>query len=605
MTYDGASLYREYARAAQQDSLSMTTQFDSDSDGGLTRLKLFLATHLRAFTSDFRVDPMLLAAGADMVYHLCSFQRLEKEVYQVFLDTVREAIIICAGAEKEIRFERTMKSLLGVFRYLDRWFTSSGTTVVQAVLRSPALPNQGTKKPQQSLMEAAENLLKDPEWKPDFDNWLDRGTITELTKSVDPATQARLDKLAAYLDKQAENWAQGGSPELKDVAAGHAMVLDICGQGGATLADAEHQTYALFLDYVRGITAKFEGEQRVEAVQFLVSVFGFLDQQYTAACEQKNMVKTKVPTSKLCPGQTLKDCAEAIAQDPKWIPDFQSLPPVQDTTAAFSQAVDGDIDLASEYAFQGHMDQIQNADYDLECTGAFDWELYNKLLRDRAGMIHNGDNDFKGAQDPVLTQKFQQSQMNSPPAPVKEDPPPPPPKEKDLPWPEAAPVDPDHHFPYPFHKPDHAETILAAAAHPVGTGPPRLVTMIRNAEENPGMSRAGMQYPGARFGGLAAGKARATTPGIYVPDFAHPGFGAQLAMEEAAEFSAMFPPVLQQSHFGIPVDYQHFPYYPHQAPTAAREAGFAPRRIGTNRLDDYTAALRPLPGASLGVPRVR
>ena len=80
------------------------------------------------------------------------------------------------------------------------------------------------------------------------------------------------------------------------------------------------------------------------------------------------------------------------------------------------------------------MDQIQNADYDLECTGAFDWELYNKLLRyragavglfmsghgvgvgpgvvvrgclhawwgyhgwlgrDRAGMIHNGDNDFK------------------------------------------------------------------------------------------------------------------------------------------------------------------------------------------------------------------
>merc|ERR1711865_1157842 len=53
---------------------------------------------------------------------------------------------------------------------------------------------------------------------------------------------------------------------------------------------------------------------------------GYLDQHFWNTKDRPGMVRTKQPTSKLCAGQDLKTSAVAIADDARWIPDYQAAP---------------------------------------------------------------------------------------------------------------------------------------------------------------------------------------------------------------------------------------------------------------------------------------
>merc|ERR1712086_130320 len=111
-----------------------------------------------------------------------------------------------------------------------------------------------------------------------------------------------------------------------ELSEGHALVYKICTESSQP-KDAENQCYTLYLDYCRGIAGQFgEGKARRVATQALKGIFKYLDQHFTGTKDRPGMVRTKQPTSKLCAGQDLKTSAAAIADDARWIPDYQAAP---------------------------------------------------------------------------------------------------------------------------------------------------------------------------------------------------------------------------------------------------------------------------------------
>ena len=229
--------------------------------------------------------------------------------------------------------------------------------------------------------------------------------------------------------------------------------------------------------------------------------------------------------------------------------------------------------------------ELQNADFDLETPDNFDWRTYEQAVRYSEGL--GPGPSYKGAEDPTLAQKFQSSQVSPPPAPAPAPPSAPPASAPRVELHEA-PDTSGHHLPYPFHSPNHPETLLAAAHHPMGQGPPRLAQMMqeKDAAAAAGAGRQGVAPP---------------PPGVPPPFRAPPSY---------EELMRDIPGSLELSHYGAPVPMMHHgPFFPpvahasrHVAHYAARGQGasFAPRMIGTTRYDDYHSALRPMPESSLG-----
>jgi len=328
-----------------------------------------------------------------------------------------------------------------------------------------------------------------------------------------------------------------------------------------------------------------------------VQVFHYLDQHYTNKKEGRLVVRSKTPSTKLWPGQNLKAAAEQITKDNKWIPDFQAPKPRPVTPARPAPPSPQQVTTTTvpqpelpKLLSQEELYELQNADFDLETPDGFDWHGYEQAVRYSEGF--GPGPSYKGAEEPGLAQRFQSSQVQAPPA---------------MPAPRSAPMEhptvqlqqaPDyshHHLPYPFHSPNHPETLLAAAHHPMGSGPPCLAQMTQ-------LGQGSLPLPQRREGGGGMPQ-----PGI-PPRLAPPPSYEELMRD--------VPGSLELSHYGAPVPMRHHPmpfqpgYYAnmsrHVAHYAERGEGasFAPRMFGSTRYDDYHSALRPMPESSLGIRRL-
>ena len=134
-----------------------------------------------------------------------------------------------------------------------------------------------------------------------------------------------ITRLKAWMANIADRWICKARTTPSELSKGHALVYEICTQARQP-KDAENQCYMLYLDYCRGICGQLEGPQKRAALQALKTIFKYVDQHFTRSKDGPQVVRTKLPTSKLCAGQDLKTAANAIAADPLWIPDYQASP---------------------------------------------------------------------------------------------------------------------------------------------------------------------------------------------------------------------------------------------------------------------------------------
>jgi len=429
----------------------------------------------------------------------------------------------------------------------------------------------------------------------------DAGALLELRRTVSNNTQVNLGDLASFLDVMGDRMMRKQMPEVQDVATGATLVYKICASSTSPI-DAEHKTYEMYCDYVRGIASKMEGPARAEALKILQRVFRYLDQHYTSAALHNGAQRTKVPTTRLWPGQSLEGAAVAICADQRWIPDFQAGPLGADGVVlptAAEEEEDEEIRIAREV--QEFETELANSDFDLnQQAESFDWETYEKLLRFHAGI---GPGPFDGASKPAAFQAFQQAQCKSAPPEPRQ------PrvhiKPEEVPMPVAPEVDPDHHFPYPFKPAEDLTTSYAAAHHPMGSGPPLFARLFQTDEAS--------DRTVDNFRNIFREEAS-------FQDF-HREYRHEALLDGSRQYEAIldgslrYPGMrgsLHQSHFGVhvPARHAHCQEDVHRVermfpPTAGASASFAPRRQGSSRYDDYTASLRSLPDCALGVPPTR
>merc|ERR1711957_621993 len=147
-----------------------------------------------------------------------------------------------------------------------------------------------------------------------------------LARATSINTLGNIDELKAWVATKSTKFVDGEALTPSELSEGHALVYKICTESSQP-KDAENQCYTLYLDYCRGIVGQFEeGKQRRAATQALKGIFKYLDQHFCNTKDRPGMVRTKQPTSKLCAGQDLKTSAVAIADDARWIPDYQAAP---------------------------------------------------------------------------------------------------------------------------------------------------------------------------------------------------------------------------------------------------------------------------------------
>ena len=138
-------------------------------------------------------------------------------------------------------------------------------------------------------------------------------------------TTTSIADLHGWLAGHANTWVAGEGLSTCELSEGQALVYSICTASSQT-KDAENQCYILFLDCCRGIRDQFTGGAQKTALCQLISVFEFLDQQFTNTKDTPGMVRGKQSTSKICAGQDLQTCAANIVIDPLWIPDYEVAP---------------------------------------------------------------------------------------------------------------------------------------------------------------------------------------------------------------------------------------------------------------------------------------
>jgi len=146
--------------------------------------------------------------------------------------------------------------------------------------------------------------------------------VIPLTRTLSSNTTSNREDLVAWLDAKSKKWAEGEKPTPADYSEGHMLVYTICSDSSSP-KDAEASCYILYCDYVRGAVTQFPEDQQKSALKALQTVFKYLDQHYTNPKKVRKGGKTsKVPTSKLAVGQSLKEAAEFIKADHMWTPDY-------------------------------------------------------------------------------------------------------------------------------------------------------------------------------------------------------------------------------------------------------------------------------------------
>ena len=83
------------------------------------------------------------------------------------------------------------------------------------------------------------------------------------------------------------------------------------------------QCFQMYVEHVREIVTSPLAESEVgHVLTNLQKVFRYLDQHYTQTKPRPGASVTSEPTSKLCPGQSLKEVEGLISVDPSWSPNF-------------------------------------------------------------------------------------------------------------------------------------------------------------------------------------------------------------------------------------------------------------------------------------------
>jgi len=193
-------------------------------------------------------------------------------------------------------------------------------------------------------------------WGPEEHSW----SLTRTTSIAD---------LHGWLAGHANTWVTDEGLSAESLSEGQALVYNICTASSQT-KDAENQCYILFLDCCRGIRDQFTGGAQKTAMCQLISVFEFLDQQFTNTKNTPGMVRGKQSTSKICAGQDLQTSAANIATDPLWIPDYEVAP--GPATLLRDVSTDGASGSASTKTTKAN---ISNLDATLKTTHALPKEM--------------------------------------------------------------------------------------------------------------------------------------------------------------------------------------------------------------------------------------
>ena len=138
---------------------------------------------------------------------------------------------------------------------------------------------------------------------------------------VDPNDLGALSVLQHWTQERINEWAEG--TELPDLKEGRLMVDACC----HSALETRRGCYELFVDYVRAVVSKYQGESQGCALRALMMLFGSLDCHYTELTTEKpHARRSRKPTNELCCGQSLQVVVHSILADYSWAPEYYQAP---------------------------------------------------------------------------------------------------------------------------------------------------------------------------------------------------------------------------------------------------------------------------------------
>ena len=152
------------------------------------------------------------------------------------------------------------------------------------------------------------------------------------------------DQLLDWVTHSLKSWMDGHLATPAELAQGHFLVYTVCCEssessikGGEARVNYRWfaicclidlvgwfaQCYGLYVQSVRDVLGSSLQQKNIGAVLLqLQKVFRYLDQHYTDTRSRAAAQVCKEPTSKLCPGQGLREVEAKITLDPVWTPDY-------------------------------------------------------------------------------------------------------------------------------------------------------------------------------------------------------------------------------------------------------------------------------------------
>jgi hypothetical protein len=339
----------------------------------LQTLKNWVEGKAASWASGVKATPKDFSEGHHLVYTLCTEagqpRNAEQLCYEVYLDYIRGVgSQYPAGSAGAVSRDGAVKALIAIFRYLDQHWTNTRQ-------RTTATTKEPTSRlcPGQSLQEAANKIFANPTWTPDYQavkspltgDVKSESARGKWAKARDPSSagisrtesaaarqgttgtgglqrtltselpKKELSALKAYLFDNLELFCSGERVSASTLSEGYTLVYDLC--TGPTATNAEKAVYMVFLqtvrDAIRGYTGRDRRTRHASCVKNLVSVFRYLDRWYTVAANKLRRTRTKDKNT-LSAGQTLKEAAQKIYDDPMWQPNFEEPAPEAAAPAA-------------------------------------------------------------------------------------------------------------------------------------------------------------------------------------------------------------------------------------------------------------------------------
>jgi len=316
-------------------ALARATSFNTLNN--IADLACWLPEKALLWTKGEAVTPAEVSEGHALVYKICTGSSqpkdAENQCYMLFLDYVRGICGQFVGRDRKT----ALQALRSVFKYLDQHFTNVQNR--QGMTRSK-LPTSKLCAGQ-DLKTAAKAIEADPLWIPDYQVMpapaapapapapaasLGRQESAPVTlkRAASARTQANLDQLLDWVTHSLKSWMDGHLATPAELAQGHFLVYTVCCESSeSSIKGGEARCYGLYVQSVRDVLGSSLQQKNIGAVLLqLQKVFRYLDQHYTDTRSRAAAQVCKEPTSKLCPGQGLREVEAKITLDPVWTPDY-------------------------------------------------------------------------------------------------------------------------------------------------------------------------------------------------------------------------------------------------------------------------------------------